>query len=118
MGFYNPKTTDEEWLASLPAYERRMRRMWKACAQGSHTAKEWKALKATFNGRCVRCGGDGPLTRDHVLAVSRGGCDCIANIQPLCQNCNSAKCARDGDYRYEADPLWAVDLVFFLRRSA
>ena len=61
---------------------------------GRHTKAEWIALRDSY-GFCVHCGADDvPLTKDHIHPVSRGGCDCIHNLQPLCSRCNSAKCAR------------------------
>ena len=46
-------------------------------------------------GRCAMCGDtDVTLEEDHIIPVSRGGCDCIQNIQPLCHPCNSKKGAR------------------------
>jgi 5-methylcytosine-specific restriction endonuclease McrA len=68
---------------------------------GSFTGKEWKSLVAKFDGRCVCCGKTpAKLTADHVVPVSRGGTNYIANIQPLCAPCNSSKHNRHStDYR-------------------
>jgi 5-methylcytosine-specific restriction endonuclease McrA len=65
--------------------------MSQARARGTHTLADWEYLRQRIN-RCVKCGAQHlPLTKDHIIAVSRGGCDCIENIQPLCQSCNSRK---------------------------
>ncbi len=32
-----------------------------------------------------------PISRDHIVAVSRGGPNTIRNLQPLCYSCNSKK---------------------------
>jgi 5-methylcytosine-specific restriction endonuclease McrA len=79
------------------------------------TREEWAAIKERYGGRCVRCGADGELTRDHVVPKVLGGLDVAANIQPLCRSCNSAKGARYADYREDAeeDPV-AIILQHYL----
>jgi 5-methylcytosine-specific restriction endonuclease McrA len=69
------------------------RRFWMAKARkiGTHTRAQWIELRDRL-GHCVNCGAaDVLLTKDHIFPVSRGGCDCIENIQPLCPLCNSSK---------------------------
>ena len=67
---------------------------------GSHTAKEWADLQAKYNNCCLRCGrSDVPLTKDHVMPITKGGTDNITNIQPLCRSCNSSKNDTYIDYR-------------------
>lgn len=75
------------------------RRLKKTANGGSHTLQEWRELCARYNHRCLCCGQDRPLTRDHVIPVDCGGTDDITNIQPLCRPCNSAKGNRTIDYR-------------------
>ncbi len=60
-------------------------------AEGSHSLKEWEDLKDRHNNRCLNCGEEKPLTKDHILPLSEGGTEFIDNIQPLCRNCNSKK---------------------------
>lgn len=67
-----------------------------------HTDEEWAVLLEACGGRCLRCGTASNLSRDHVMPVSKGGDDGIANIQPLCRSCNSWKHDRHIEYR---DPL-------------
>ena len=53
---------------------------------------EWAALQAAWGG-CAYCGAtDGPLQRDCVLALSRGGRYTLDNIAPACGSCNASKC--------------------------
>lgn len=68
------------------------RRMLKLSIPGSHTTAEWESLCKQFKNLCVKCGEKRPLTRDHVIPITRpGSSDFIANIQPLCKSCNSRK---------------------------
>ncbi len=60
-------------------------------ADGSHTLAEWEALKKSFNNKCCNCFSDRPLTKDHIVPLSKGGSDYITNIAPLCRRCNSKK---------------------------
>jgi len=52
------------------------------------------AVSARDGGRCRRCGSTHQLHFDHVIPVSRGGANSVANIQLLCGACNRAKGAR------------------------
>jgi hypothetical protein len=50
------------------------------------------ALRDAWGG-CAYCGvTDGPLQRDCVLAVSRGGRYTLDNVVPACASCNASKC--------------------------
>ena len=60
-------------------------------AVGNHTLKEWQNLKQLWNYCCSICSLKKPLTKDHIIPLSKGGTDFIENIQPLCRNCNSKK---------------------------
>lgn len=44
--------------------------------------------------RCVTCGSPDYLTLDHIRPWSLGGSDDEANLQTMCQSCNSRKGAR------------------------
>ncbi|MET1058835.1 MAG: HNH endonuclease [Nocardioides sp.] len=53
---------------------------------------EWAAIKAAWGG-CAYCGATaGPLQRDCVLPISRGGRYTLDNIAPACSACNASKC--------------------------
>ena len=60
-------------------------------AEGFHTLIEWKELQRKFKNKCAYCKEEKPLTKDHIIPLSKGGTDYIENIQPLCRNCNSKK---------------------------
>lgn len=87
-----------KYYSTVLAYVNR-RRALKAAAEGSHTVEEWEALKKQYDYRCLRCGKQTKLTRDHIIPLSRGGSDYISNLQPLCLSCNSKKLASSTDYR-------------------
>jgi len=107
---YDPRATQ--------AHKRNIR-MQAAKAKGRHTPKEWQELKAFYGFRCVRCGirelkGENirnqiVLEKDHIVPVSQNGCNCIGNIQPLCQTCNNLKSTTSADYRQEAKERWGLN---------
>jgi 5-methylcytosine-specific restriction endonuclease McrA len=56
------------------------------------TGDQWAALKQAWQG-CAYCGAtDGPLQRDCVMAISRGGRYTVDNVVPACASCNTSKC--------------------------
>lgn len=59
-------------------------------AGGSHTPEQWKALLASYHGKCVYCGAKAD-TRDHVDPIAGGGTNDIDNIVPACKLCNTKK---------------------------
>ena len=72
------------------AARKRKRRV--AAVVNDLTAAEWAAIKAAWEG-CAYCGAsDGPLQRDCVMAISRGGRYTIDNVVPACAACNASKC--------------------------
>ncbi len=79
--------------------ELRKERMASARSRGTHTDDEWSAMLVACAHKCVRCGSDEPLTKDHIIPVYQGGSDSIDNLQPLCRSCNSAKGPDDTDLR-------------------
>lgn len=60
-------------------------------AEGSHTLLEWQELKNAYGNKCCNCLKLAPLTKDHIVPLSKGGSDYISNIAPLCKSCNSRK---------------------------
>jgi 5-methylcytosine-specific restriction endonuclease McrA len=56
------------------------------------TGNEWDALRQAWGG-CAYCGAaDGPLQRDCIQAISRGGRYTFDNVVPACRSCNTSKC--------------------------
>jgi 5-methylcytosine-specific restriction endonuclease McrA len=80
------------------------RRARLANAPGNATAEEVEALFASYSGLCVYCLTEAD-TLDHVVPLSGGGSNGIANLVPACGSCNASK---------QATPL----LVWMARRAA
>ena len=63
-----------------------------ANVENTLTTEEWKAILEYFNHRCAYCRRAGlKLTKDHVIAIVRGGGHTAENVVPACQRCNSMK---------------------------
>jgi 5-methylcytosine-specific restriction endonuclease McrA len=76
------------------------RRTRRKGAQGHHTLAEWRQLCEAYGHKCLYCGASGvPLTGDHVIPLSLGGSDSIANPQPFCVTCNSMTGGTIANYR-------------------
>lgn len=91
------------------AADKRRDRLARARAMGQHLDSEWTFMALLFGG-CARCGAL-PVAKDHILPLTVGGCDCIANVQPLCEACNSAKGLEPIDYRNVAKPGWVTAFI-------
>lgn len=55
------------------------------------TDAQWAALQEAWGG-CAYCGASGPLQKDCLLPISRGGRYTLANVVPACRSCNASKC--------------------------
>jgi 5-methylcytosine-specific restriction endonuclease McrA len=55
------------------------------------TANYWKLAKLHFDNKCAYCKGDGTMSVEHFIPVSKGGINCISNIIPCCVSCNTRK---------------------------
>jgi 5-methylcytosine-specific restriction endonuclease McrA len=95
------READPNFVKKLNEYCR-VRRLRRKEVGGSHTVAEWKALKDQYDHKCLCCGKAEPeveLTRDHIIAITKGGTDDIENIQPLCRGCNAQKQTSQIDFR-------------------
>lgn len=95
--------SDRKWRAANPDKVRALNcanQQRRRAAEGAFVAEEWLALCNRYDQRCLCCGrSDVNLTADHVIPISRGGDNWIANIQPLCLSCNTSKGTKIIDYR-------------------
>lgn len=110
-----------EWATDQQRYERRCQyaanrraRLMAARGKGTHSEAEWDLMRGLF-GCCVKCLAPfdsllgGKATKDHIVPISEGGCDCLANLQPLCRECNSAGVGVD--LREAALPGWQTKFI-------
>lgn len=73
------------------------RRRARLLSGGKHTTEQWLAKLAAMGMLCVYCKKDldwTTLTKDHVIALSRGGTDDIENVVPSCLRCNQTKSSK------------------------
>ena len=92
MRDYNYKHSDDE---AFKAYRKMYCYTNRRKAQGKYTPDEWLDCLKEFNYECAYCGNKENLTIDHIVAISKGGYNCIFNIVPACHRCNSSKQATD-----------------------
>lgn|SRR5262245_9116485 len=70
----------------------RRRARVKGCAINDLTVADWLAILDEWGHRCAYCGATGvKLTKDHVVALARGGDHTRANVVPACRPCNCRK---------------------------
>lgn len=72
------------------------------CRGVNFNKKDWVSLVEFYGNKCLRCGVGfelSPMTLDHINPISLGGLHLLSNVQPLCKPCNSAKNARNINYR-------------------
>jgi 5-methylcytosine-specific restriction endonuclease McrA len=68
-----------------------MRRLVETGLSNVFTAEDWQKVKEQYKNCCVYCGEKKPLTRDHLIPLSKGGQSVKENIVPACLSCNSRK---------------------------
>ena len=78
-----------------------------------YTYPEWRETVIFFGGECAYCGAtmrrNQTLTRDHLLAVSKGGKTVQGNIVPACVSCNSSKGNQDFKDWFMKQPFFSQD---------
>lgn len=58
---------------------------------GKIDKKAWELKLKELEGKCQMCGTLETITIDHIMPLSKGGTNLIANLQPLCRSCNCSK---------------------------
>lgn len=82
-------------------------------ADVDYSFAEWRETVIYFGGACAYCGRtmrrNESLTRDHLLAVSKGGSTTQRNIVPACGACNSSKGNTDWREWLMKQPFFSQD---------
>lgn len=96
-----PKRSERGRRAAFARYRKdadnkqRLAILGAARAKGTHTDSEWREMARICGNVCARCKQNGKLTKDHIAPITLTGnplaSDAIANLQPLCDSCNSRK---------------------------
>ena len=63
-------------------------------AEGEHTREQWLNVVCSQQNKCFDCDATVPLTRGHLVPLSRGGSDWITNIVAQCRPCNSRQATK------------------------
>lgn len=79
-----------EKIKAIKAATRARRR---GAAITDFTEQQWALMQLMYEHRCAYCGKSckGKLTKDHIIALSKGGDHTWSNIVPACRSCNSKK---------------------------
>ncbi|MCK1503878.1 DUF1376 domain-containing protein [Bradyrhizobium sp. 18] len=93
----------------------RSQRLAAARAIATHTKEQWSALLDFCGRKCVKCGDEGEMVKDHIKPIYQGGSDGVENLQPLCRSCNSAKGPEVADYRQDG---WQLAVEGVTKRLA
>lgn len=93
------KNQVKAYLLAHPEVRRTInsRRRARLLSGGRHTTQQWLAKLAAMGMLCVYCKKDldwTTLTKDHVIALSKGGTDDIENVVPSCLRCNQTKSSK------------------------
>lgn len=96
-------SAEAKWSApqdlSMVNAKKRSERLALARQKATHTEREWGAILSICGFKCVSCGADKGIVKDHILPIYQGGSDGIENLQPLCRSCNSRKGPDSADLR-------------------
>lgn len=99
INFVHHKAISQIWLANnkdKSNMKSQRRRSLKKQVASTLTTVEWNNIKKYFNNKCAYCNKEEDLTREHFIALSKGGEFSINNIIPVCNSCNCSK--RDKDF--------------------
>lgn len=105
-----------QYLRDNPERMRAIRRNRKSRIKAQRfdfTERDWGRLVIRYRGCCAYCGAKpiGPLQREHVIPISRGGRHSAGNILPACPKCNMSKKAKLlSEWRYRGKGVTSPSL--------
>jgi hypothetical protein len=81
-----------------------------ACRKPKHSEAEWTRIILACGYRCFYCSeflSRPEMTKDHLVPLFRGGCECSGNLVLSCLRCNSMKKERTLEEFLAAKPVFA-----------
>ena len=81
---------------------------------GVVTHIEWQTVLYKFKHACAYCGATSDLEQDHVVPLSHGGANVIANIVPACKRCNASKGAKNVMEWYKSTSCFSEDRLHLI----
>lgn len=86
---------EEYWRRANEPHPRPRTELERRRAKATNRTKRFRAPVFARDGyKCRICGATEKLVLDHIVPISKGGCDDPSNLQTLCWSCNSRKGAR------------------------
>lgn len=121
VGAYAGKTPEQRKKAYEAVKRWRARNSLRAAKEGSaymHLRRSpafrraWPLVLEHYGKACLSCGTTRKVCFDHVVPLSQGGANSLANAQPLCLTCNTIKGATQPDRDHRPDRgAWAAEMV-------
>jgi 5-methylcytosine-specific restriction endonuclease McrA len=103
---YNSVMAVKRWRAANREAYNALDRAYKGLRRSPVYQLAWPRILKAYNGKCLCCRSEMNVGADHVIPLIQAPhLNCVANLQPLCRACNSAKHATAKDYRPEKGAL-------------
>lgn len=79
----------------------------KKAHKAPYSNQELRDRLTLFDSACAYCGSHDRITIDHFIPISKGGPDCLSNLLPCCQPCNSRKLNQDPEKWFKAQSFYS-----------
>lgn len=104
----------KRWRQAHRETDRALDRQYKRLKRNRTFQSAWPLIVKRYGPFCPACVGTDretdKLCVDHVIPLGKPGSNHIANLQPLCRSCNSAKQGTAKDYRLDGGQ-WIIALL-------